>query len=174
MPISNGFYSLTGSVDLSVLENRVVDLESLTQQQNTEIESLKNQSGSGSLSSAEQTLITPLMDAQSSFLFSFNPGKSFILQAVSFTAIARVRLYRNAEFRSLDTSRNFGVNPSGEHGLILDLIPNFGNSYWNLSPLAFGANADDPKSNICYGVIENKNNESLEIAVTFFYTILEA
>jgi hypothetical protein len=58
---------------------------------------------------------------------------------------ARIRVYASAESRTADASRAIGTDPSGVHGVILDLVTTGSTLVWWLSPVVDGytSNAGD-------------------------------
>lgn len=55
---------------------------------------------------------------------------------------ARVRVYDSSASRTADASRPVGTDPSGVHGVILDLVTTAGSLAWWLSPVVDGYTAD--------------------------------
>ena len=51
---------------------------------------------------------------------------------------ARIRVYDSTEKRTADASRQVGTDPTGVHGVILDLVTTASNLIWWLSPVVDG------------------------------------
>ena len=55
---------------------------------------------------------------------------------------ARVRIYDSTDKRTADASRGIGTDPTGVHGVILDLVTTEANLSWWLSPVVDGYTSD--------------------------------
>lgn len=51
---------------------------------------------------------------------------------------ARIRLYTSTAARTADTSRPAGTDPTGDHGVMLDMVTTSGDLDWGLSPAVDG------------------------------------
>ncbi|MBD1864185.1 MULTISPECIES: hypothetical protein [Trichocoleus] len=94
-----------------------------------------------------------------------------LLLNVTSSAPVRIRLYRSEAYRVADLNRAIGTDPSGEHGLILDLVLQAGNLDWDLAPVVWAAAIS---GNAIAATITNLDITSQAIAVTFTQLLLEA
>lgn len=99
-------------------------------------------------------------------------GKTSLITFVSSTSPARIRLYSSAVYRQADLGRAVTIEPTGEHGLLLELVLTTGNLPWDLSPVVWTSNAD-PNADIA-AAITNLDSESRAITVSFSRLLLEA
>jgi hypothetical protein len=79
---------------------------------------------------------------------------------------ARVRLYSTAAKRDADAERELGTDPTGDHGMLLEIATGPTLLAFDLSPQAFGSNQDLPKSSNFYYAIENRDVAGRTITVT--------
>jgi len=64
------------------------------------------------------------------------------LLKVETDVVARVRVYDSTAHRTSDAARAVGVDPTGVHGVILDLVTTVSDLSWWLSPVVDGYTAD--------------------------------
>lgn len=86
---------------------------------------------------------------------SVNIAKAFIIHRVVADQPCRIRLYSTNDFRINDSGRPIGTDPTGEFGLLLELvlIPSFLD--FSLSPPAVCYNGDNPISSATYFAVQN-------------------
>ena len=72
------------------------------------------------------------------------PG--YRLLKVETDVAARVRVYDSTAHRTADASRAIGTDPTGVHGVILDLVTTVSDLSWWLSPVVDGYTADSTDS----------------------------
>ncbi len=96
---------------------------------------------------------------------TLKPG--YRLLKVETDVAARVRVYNSADHRTADASRAIGTDPTGVHGVILDLVTTVASLVWWLSPVVEGytENATDtiPLS------ITNLSGSAHTVTVTFVW-----
>lgn len=103
--------------------------------------------------------------------FTLALSKSFALFKVETDVQARVRLYASAAYRTADAARAIGVDPTGDHGLIAEVVTTPSMlSVW-LSPVAVGGAADGGAA--VYGRIDNTGAGATAVAATLTYVTLE-
>jgi hypothetical protein len=68
---------------------------------------------------------------------------------------ARVRLYPTAGFRAADAGRAVGTDPTGDHGVLLDLVTTTGLLTFHLSPAVLAYNDDTVTAAVIYAAITN-------------------
>ena len=83
----------------------------------------------------------------------------------------RVRLYTSSAKRTADAGRAPGTDPSGDHGVMLDVVMTAGGTL-TLSPLVDGY-TDDGTSAVPYS-IQNRSGSTSTVAVTLGYVRTEA
>lgn len=82
-------------------------------------------------------------------------AKSFVLNKVTSDQPARIRFYCTDAFRTADASRPVGTDPTGEFGLLLELILTSSFLDFSLAPPAPGYNDDTPITSTIYYAIRN-------------------
>lgn len=101
-------------------------------------------------------------------------GKSSLVMTFTGSVKCRLRLYSTSAYRTADAARPPGTDPTGEHGIMLDIVLPTGNLTWDLSPLSLVTNADgSPVSNIYYA-IQNLSGSAAAITATLTRILLEA
>jgi hypothetical protein len=93
-------------------------------------------------------------------------GQSFIIAKVASDKACRFRAYRTAAYRTADSARAIGTDPTGEHGLIVDVVTTVSNLGIDLEPLATGVNGDDPQVSDVYVAVQNKSGSTGTVQVT--------
>lgn len=58
----------------------------------------------------------------------------FIVNGISTTVPARIRVYKSTAQRDADLNRAIGTDPSGDHGLLLEAVTTAGQLSWQVSP----------------------------------------
>jgi hypothetical protein len=119
------------------------------------------------------TLTTATLSDSASETDSFQLGNSYLLLKVETDVAARVRVYPTAAFASADLSRPIGTAPTGESGLLAEVVTDGANLLWNLAPAATGY-ADDPANGNSYVTVTNLSGGSATVTVTFTFLKLEA
>ena len=100
-------------------------------------------------------------------------GKTFMLVKISTTVAARVRVYTTAAYRTADAARAIGTEPTGEHGLVAEVVTTSGNLSIDLAPFAFGGSLEStPVSDISIAV-ENRSGGASAVGVTFTFLMME-
>jgi hypothetical protein len=87
---------------------------------------------------------------------------------------ARVRLYVTAAKRDADAARPVGTDPTGDHGLCLEVVTVTGELELDLNPAALVWDGDAvPDANIAYR-IENRDAGAGVVTVTLTHVVEEA
>jgi hypothetical protein len=92
---------------------------------------------------------------------TMSPG--YRLHTIETDRACRVRLYTTSAKRTADASRLVGVDPTGDHGLMLEFVATGAVAY-DLSPLVDGY---CPTGNDVYYAIENRSAGTSTVEVTF-------
>ena len=71
-------------------------------------------------------------------------GKSYVILSVSTSFAARVRVYASQAYRTADVDRPANLAPTGDHGLLLELVTTATDLDWTLSPMVFGGSVEEP------------------------------
>jgi len=100
-------------------------------------------------------------------------GSTFTIMTVETVQNMRLRLYGRAELRDQDISRGSNVDPTGSHGVIIDVLTTSNPRKIYLSPMTIGANVDDTYSNTIYYTINNTATSSLACSASAVYLVLE-
>lgn len=98
-------------------------------------------------------------------------GKSYRVIRVATDRAARVRLYTTTAKRDADAARPVGTNPTGDHGLVMELVTG-ADLDWDMSPEPLGANREDPVTTAAAYRVTNLAAVST-VAVTFTEQVLE-
>lgn len=101
-------------------------------------------------------------------------GKSSLVLKFTGSCACRIRLYSTAAYRTADAARAPGTDPTGEHGVMLDIVLPAGNLTWDLSPLAAVTNDDGPAISDIYYAIQNKSGAAATVTATLTRITLEA
>lgn len=100
-------------------------------------------------------------------------GKSFRIMRIDTNRPCRVRLYQSQAKRAADAARQIGYDPTGDHGLILEVVTTATMLGIGLSPEATGASMEAPTSpDIAYS-ITNMDAAEAPVSVTFTRQVLE-
>lgn len=91
---------------------------------------------------------------------------SYRILAVQSDYPARVRLYTTSAKRSADVNRAIGTDPTGDHGLMMEVVTATGLLSLNLSPTVDGFNGDTPSSDLIYYNVTNLSGTPRMIKVT--------
>lgn len=103
---------------------------------------------------------------------SLDLGRCFVLLAVSTNFAARVRVYASQSYRGADADRPSNVAPSGDHGLLLELITTPTDLDWTLSPMVFAGILDEGEPNT-YISVTNLSNIAQAPQISFTNMVLE-
>jgi hypothetical protein len=93
------------------------------------------------------------------------PG--YRLLKVETDVAARVRVYIDTASRTADASRTVGTDPTGEHGVILDLVTVTDNLAWWLSPVVDGYTTASPADDTVPLAITNLSGSTDTVTATF-------
>jgi hypothetical protein len=99
-------------------------------------------------------------------------GKSFLLLKVTADRACRVRLYTTAAYRTADASRPPGTDPTGEHGVIVDLVF-VGAETLDLGPLVLGTCLESSVTTSIPYAIENRSGSTSTVTIDFVRLLLE-
>lgn len=100
-------------------------------------------------------------------------GKCFLAFMLEADFDSRIRLYQSEEQRAADEARAVGVLPTGEHGLIYEVVLEDGLLVYRLAPTPIGVNFQDPLSTEFPGWLENLSGDTEDITITLTRLILE-
>jgi len=89
---------------------------------------------------ADVTTASLTNNATENTTITLKPG--YRLLKVETDIPARVRIYDSTDKRTADASRGIGTDPTGVHGVILDLVTTEANLSWWLSPVVDGYTSD--------------------------------
>jgi tetrahydromethanopterin S-methyltransferase subunit B len=98
---------------------------------------------------------------------------NFQLTKVTTSVPARFRLYLNNDFMVSDLNRGTGELPTGEHGLITELVTTSVNLDLYLPVSVFGFSAEDPISNSFAWSIQNLDTSAASIQVDLEYYMVD-
>ena len=129
------------------------------------------------LLSTNTAITTPVLSQNETFTTPVQLGRTFAVFQVSVSAPARVQLYSSAAAQTADAGRPITTAPTYglATGLILDLnLLQANESAWALTPIAVGANTEQPRNPSAYLTVTNIVPSSTPITVTIFYLPLES
>lgn len=98
-------------------------------------------------------------------------AKTFMVLSVTTNYPARVRLYTDIESRDADAARAIGTDPTGNHGLIMDLVTTTEDLTWKHLCVA-GSVFDETTS--CPIIVSNLDSVSRSIVATINWIQMEA
>lgn len=99
-------------------------------------------------------------------------GLSSRVLRVAADRACRVRLYTTAAKRDADAARAIGTDPTGDHGLILEVVLTATLLALDLAPQPLASNMDAPPADSIYYNIENRSTAGA-VTVTFTRQRLE-
>lgn len=102
--------------------------------------------------------------------FSLTLGEKWLVTEVVTDHPARVRIYNSAAHRASDAARAIGVEPTGDHGLLMEVVTTAELLSVPLSPWAYG----ETLLNVAYASIVNTGGEALPITATLSTIVKEA
>ena len=126
-------------------------------------------SGSGTAITTSSTSFTSSSIVSSSVLSTTIPiGKTFILSRLTTNIPARIRLYADTATRDADVGRAVGTTPTGNHGLIFEIVTSSILDYY-ISPAvtAYVSSSNVPVN------ITNLSASSASVIINLTTTILE-
>lgn len=86
---------------------------------------------------------------------------------------ARIRLYATPTQRDADAARPLGTDPTGDHGLLLEVVTTAGALELTLSPQVDGASMEDPLSTSVAARVTNLSAADASVTATFTYVRTE-
>ncbi|TXH48966.1 MAG: hypothetical protein E6Q97_23550 [Desulfurellales bacterium] len=98
-------------------------------------------------------------------------AKTFMVLSATTNYPARVRLYTDIESRDADAARAIGTDPTGNHGLIMDLVTTTEDLTWKHLCVA-GSVFDETTS--CPIIVTNLDSVSRSIVATINWIQMEA
>jgi hypothetical protein len=99
-------------------------------------------SGSPTREDVTGTLVALAADAEGNLTLAL--GKGYTLYKIITNQAARVRLYASAAYRAADAARPIGTDPTGDHGLLMEIVTTAEQLSYALTPPVQGANLEDP------------------------------
>lgn len=104
--------------------------------------------------------------------FVFTAAATFgVLRVQVGASNMRVRLYASAAFRTADAERAVGTDPTGEHGLLLELVTTDSVTGMWLAPMAYGyTTAGD---GVVYGRVDNVGTSPVTCSLTVTWFPME-
>lgn len=101
-------------------------------------------------------------------------GKSFIPFRVAVDRACRVRLYQTAAARTADAGRSPGVDPVGEHGVLLDIrLDGTTGLTWDVTDAPTSQNNESTVSADIPYIIKNESGATSTVQVTVTRVLLE-
>lgn len=95
-------------------------------------------------------------------------AKTYRLLRITTDRAARVRLYTTAAKRTADAARAIGVDPTGDHGVVLDYVTTASVLAADLSPVPGGANLEtSPSSSISLAITNQGTTGTVTVTFTF-------
>lgn len=128
--------------------------------------------GSSTASRSTTTYTGASLEANASQNGSVDLGKSYVILAVTTNFAARVRVYATQAYQTADASRPANVAPTGDHGLLLELVTTGTDLDWTLSPMVFGGSMEEPYSGSPI-TVTNLSDTAQVPQVTFAHMVIE-
>lgn len=107
---------------------------------------------------------------------TFALGAEPSMRAIYFASSVpvRFRLYMTNADRTADSARAIGVDPTGDHGLIMEVVTTLGNLSYRLSPqVDMSSDPDElggpPYTHTYYGVVENTSGSTNDLDLTLVW-----
>jgi hypothetical protein len=100
-------------------------------------------------------------------------AKSYRLLSVQADRACRVRLYATAAARTADAARLIGVDPTGNHGVVIDLVFTAADT-WLLAPQVLGSSMESVPASTIAIAVQNRSGSTHTVALTFTYIQSEA
>lgn len=126
--------------------------------------------GSNTVVAQQTTIDTPLLVTGQQFFGTIAMAQCFAVLNCTVTQVARVQLYSTNAFQIADAGRG-QTPPAGttQHGVIMDLYLNTPDKLaWVMSPIAEGANQDDPQVDYAYLTVTNLGPAGvISVTITF-------
>lgn len=101
-------------------------------------------------------------------------AKGYRLLRIATDVAARVRVYTTAAKRTADAARAVGVDPTGDHGVVLDAVTTGALLAFDLSPTVDGWNNESTPSASIPIAVQNLSGTTDTVAVTFTFIQTEA
>jgi hypothetical protein len=92
-------------------------------------------------------------------------GKAYEIEKIETDVPARVRVYRSSGYRTSDASRAVGVFPTGEHGVIVDVLTTLTNLALDLAPVVHGS--DIGTGSNASVLVDNKSGSTGVVTIIF-------
>lgn len=128
----------------------------------------------GTLSQTEQSFSTTSIADTTSELKNVAVGKVSMVRKIESNVPCRIRAYSTAAYRTADAARAIGIDPQGEHGLLLEAVTEAANLVLDASDMSSLFNADAPAVNTIYFNIQNRSGITQIVTVTITKLVLEA
>lgn len=122
---------------------------------------------------ANATATTAALAALASQDLALTLGKTFALLRVASDVPARIRLYSSAAKRDADAGRPQTQTPTGNHGLICEVITTADQLSWDLSPMVLGADLQAIPDGVIAARVENRGAPGAAITVTATHVPIE-
>lgn len=133
------------------------------------IEAIGDSASSVARSDTAYTSASLAANAQESGVITL--AKTFMVLSATTNYPARVRLYTDIESRDADAARPIGTDPTGNHGLIMDLVTTAEDLTWKHLCVA-GSVFDETTS--CPIIVTNLDSEARSIEATINWISMEA
>lgn len=125
--------------------------------------------GGAAFNRARATIQTPELQPGSSFMEDVLLGASYRLLRISSTAPARVRCYTTEAKQAADEERTVTTVPTGDHGLLVDVVTVPGVLSLDLSPAVDGWDGESQPDGYAPFTITNTGTEATAIDVEITY-----
>jgi hypothetical protein len=119
------------------------------------------------------TISSSIIAQNATLTGALSMSAGFMVYTVSTLENARLRLYGRSDLRDLDVSRGTNVEPTGSHGVILDVVTTGNPRRIIMSPIALGANVEDNYNDVIYYTVTNTATSSLAVSASIVYVPLE-
>lgn len=112
--------------------------------------------------------------AQNAYELGWAPlSKSCVIAGIATDQPARVRVYATDAAQTADAARAVGVAPTGNHGVILDVVTSAGSLDWQITPAVLAVSAESPPTDALPITVTNLGTGSAAVSVDFLWIALE-
>jgi len=131
-------------------------------------DNLESITGSNLLSRIPIQTTTSVLSVLGDEIIAVNMTVStFQLQSISASHACRIRLYGTTNQATTDKPRILSLDPTGNHGMYVELVLTASNLSWILSPVPTCVNMDTVKTNNIYMTVQNRSTSNTAIVINF-------
>lgn len=119
------------------------------------------------------TVTSPVLSSGATWRGTISLSVGYRLYKITTDRPSRVRIYGTSAKRDADVTRQIGIDPAGDHGLLFEFVTTSSILSAYLSPLVDGASFETPVSSDIAISITNLDVGSSTVQVTLVYAVTE-